>query len=131
MTGADSVSRGTTSRDDQIRKVLLVLLSATQPGEIAAARDTLVKLMGGDVHTVADRLLRSTGTVLEWIEPPSADCSHQEMAQDIIDISALHGVRLSPTEESFVFDMQDWKYPTSKQMSWLKRIHARVVLGRY
>jgi hypothetical protein len=36
------------------------------------------------------------------------------------------GQRLSEKEQQFVQDMIDWRYPSEKQLAWLKKIYARM-----
>jgi hypothetical protein len=114
------------SVDDKLHKTVLLMLRATLPGEIAAARDALLRLAKEgkrDAHALADVLAKALTVRARTTN--GEDLSTRDMA---IFIWKMHerGVHLSEKEAQFVDDMIDWHRPTQKQADWLKSIYARV-----
>jgi hypothetical protein len=105
---------------DKVRKAFLLLLSATAPGEIVAARDALVRLALAekrDVHMLADVL-----TLRGDAGKPPSPC---EMATHCWDMFE-QGARLSEKEQKFVNEMRTWAKPSPKQIDWLTSIYGRM-----
>ncbi len=111
---------------DKLHKAFLLMLSATSPGEIVAARDAMVRLAKiekYDVHQLASSLIlnrKPNGSA-----PPDPDeGSTREMAT-----FCWYGrdcAHLSEKERKFIEDMMSWRKPSEKQIDWLKSIYARV-----
>lgn len=111
--------------DSNLHKTMLLLLRATMPGEIVAARDALLRVIQAekyDVHTVAHVL---TGSLVEWKANGKKKPSTRQMAQFCTTMME-DGAHVSDKEKKFVEDMMSWRNPTEKQSHWLKSIYERL-----
>src|SRR5262245_31240685 len=111
---------------DKLRKTFLLLLRSTVVGEAMAARDALLRIAragGCGPHELVDALV--AGTSRTKGKKNGAELDHQEMARRCWDLFEM-GQRLSEKEQQFVQDMIDWRYPSEKQLAWLKKIYARM-----
>lgn len=110
---------------------MLMLLSSTHTGEIEAARDALVRAMGGDVHKIADKLLNgykpAPSTELHIYDDDDDGLSARDMANLLMGMIELGDLHLPSREERFVCDMTRWRKPSARQMNWLRSIYNRHV----
>jgi hypothetical protein len=116
---------------DKMHKAFLLMLSATSPGEIVAARDALVRLAQArkqDVHSLA-RALGLDRAPNGDASPKEDDRDHAEMARFCWAVFE-QGARLSEKEQKFVNDMIGWRRPSQKQIDWLTSIYERLKRAR-
>jgi hypothetical protein len=109
---------------DKVRKTFLLMLSATSPGEIVAARDALVRLAQTkkyDVHSLA-RALDLNKSRAPGAEKPTT----REMATHCWEEFDSGNATLSEKEQKFVREMMHWRKPTEKQVEWLESIYERI-----
>jgi hypothetical protein len=108
---------------EKIEKTVLLMLSATLPGEITAARDALVRqarLRGKDIHDVAKMFI-------EWMlnPPATGEPSARDIAAWCLDQFDCGQIKEKDEREyNFVCDMsQRWGPPSEKQAKWLASIY--------
>jgi hypothetical protein len=114
---------------DKLRKAFVLLLGSDKPGEMAAARDAVLRLARNEqcgLHELAAALIvglkKVRGIGARGQEKLS---SHTEMAERILDWFECGGY-LSDREHEFVQDMMEWRRPSEKQMAWLEKIYRRI-----
>lgn len=130
--------------DDKAAKALRLMLGSDKPGEVMAARDAFIRLMGGDLHAVADRFFSRAPNPQP--APPRARPQRAKTAEDEADAEAVREargvaaeilaaaaddplVRLNQNETRFLHQMMNTKWPPSpKQRSWLFVIWDKVFL---
>jgi hypothetical protein len=129
--------------DARIRKVMLTMLSASLPGEIIAARDTLVRLIkeqGKDIHTLADRV-ESNGKLSNAEMQKLYDAGYEAGARavenkhfgDFHNVDGLpdwHSIaRFCQVNRQFVDSVTSRtvdREPTEKQAKHLKKIFYKL-----
>lgn len=109
------------------------MMSAPSPGEVANARDALVKIVVAerkDIHDLADVLVNGLDPKQATVwKPPSLD----EPARDIAAWCLFQYENKSATPQNqreleFLQDMtQRWGPPSEKQTKWLAAIHNRIL----
>jgi hypothetical protein len=131
--------------NDTVKKTALLMLGATAPGEVVAARNALLRLAKTrqwDIHKLADAFNRALAVpearqtnghangranerARQREEENEEEISPQEMAAYCAEWDERrHG--LTDKERDFVHDMMDWRYPTEKQRAWLTKIYQRA-----
>jgi hypothetical protein len=114
---------------EKLRKAFVLLLGSDKPGEMAAARDAVLRLARIEqcgLHELAAALIVGLKQVRKAGARPREECaSHVEMAESILDWVDCGG-RLSEREQQFVEDMVEWRRPSEKQMAWLQKIYRRT-----
>jgi hypothetical protein len=132
----------------------LRLLSSDRDGDVAAAGRAIIRLLksvGADIHTLAERLEKPGLTKAEMQKLYDAGYDNGVRAvenrqhggidfrnvdgspkwHEIARYCEQHGDQLRPQERSFINDMAAqtvWREPTEKQGKWLRSIFYR--LGR-
>ena len=118
---------------DRLAKLFRLMMSASSPGEIANARDAIMKIVAAerqDVHDLANVLVNGLdpkGAVI-W-KPPSLD----EPARDIAAwcLFQYESESAAPQNERELEFLQDmtkrWGPPSEKQTKWLASIHNRIL----
>ena len=106
---------------EKLRKAALLMLGSMHSGEVMAARDAMLRIVELDIHKLATAFT-------EAVASRGEELSHQETARAILDW-ALMGRKLSEKERMFVGDMVDWRYPSAKQIDWLRKIYERMRRG--
>jgi hypothetical protein len=109
---------------DKMHKAFLLMLSATSPGEIVAARDALVRLAqtkNYDVHSLARTLDLNKSRA-----PGAQKLTTRQMATHCWEEFEAGNATLSEKEQKFVREMMHWRKPTEKQVDWLEGIYERV-----
>jgi hypothetical protein len=112
--------------DPKLRQCILTLLSATHDGEIAAARNAMLRVGAAhwlDIHELADLMEKVEQPVPPV--PPEPEPSFWEKARRCKEHNEFRG-GLSDKEYKFVCDMVAWRKPTDRQVAWLDSIYARV-----
>jgi hypothetical protein len=109
---------------DKLHKTLVLMLRASVPAEVVAARDALLRIAETgklDAHDLAAAILVS-------LKNGSLDKAPiNEMAKSIWKWWVDGGGQLSDREQKFVGDMMNYgRAPSEKQAAWLKSIYARV-----
>ena len=123
------MSRSEINRD-QLKKILLVALSATEDGEIVAAVKALknrIKKGGKDIHWFVE-------LTDQHIVPPLPDVAIVDWTQQLY-VARREIWRLSHREQEFIDSLwrqqQDhgkyWQ-PSYKQKGWLGSIYRRTVI---
>jgi hypothetical protein len=115
---------------DKLRKAFVLLLGSDKPGEMAAARDAVLRLARSEqcgLHELATALIVGLKRVKDIGVRARKECtSHAEMAARILDWAECGG-HLSEREHEFVQDMAEWGgQPSEKQMAWLRKIYRRT-----
>jgi hypothetical protein len=114
---------------DKLRKAFVLLLGSDKPGEMAAARDAVLRLARNEqcgLHELAAALIIGLKKVKGIGARRQEECaSHVEMAERILDWVECGGY-LSDQEQEFVQDMMEWHRPSEKQMAWLQKIYRRT-----
>lgn len=107
---------------------LLGMLGSEHDGEVVNAARLALKFLK-DRQLTWESVLNVKGNIFEDIgintsgfKTSSAEMEHTDMCDAILS----SGIRLSPKEAAFVDDMLTWRYPTDKQMEWLKKIYHRT-----
>lgn len=132
--------------DDRAAKALRLMLASDKPGEVMAARDAFIRLMGGDIHAIADRFSAVNVSPAKQQVRAHKTAQRPRSAEDEADAEAIRGARelaadilasasgdpsvhLTPNEQRFLHQMQNTKWPPSpKQRSWLFAIGDKVFL---
>jgi hypothetical protein len=137
------------AENGRVRKVLLLMLSATVPAEIIAARDTLVKLLkkaGSDIHALVGQTNGLSEAEMAKLYAASFEAGMRAVEQkqfeneDFYNTDGMpawdvvarycqqHGDRLRDKErESNDMAAQTiWREPTAKQQKWLRSIFLRL-----
>jgi hypothetical protein len=110
-----------TAHSERLRKLFLLLLSATSPGEVFAAREAMVRIVEGERADVHD-LAKAFGVV-----PLEAPKTAREVAQWCLQQFHNGIPPRSGREREFISDMAvRWGEPTERQESWLASIYARL-----
>ena len=130
--------------DEKAAKALRLMLGSDKPGEVMAARDAFIRLMGGDLHAVADRFFSRAPNPQP--APSRTRPQRAKTAEDEADAEAIReargvaaeilaaayddsSVRLNQNEIRFLHQMKNTKWPPSpKQRSWLFIIWDKVLL---
>jgi hypothetical protein len=114
---------------DKLRKAFVLMLGSDKPGEVAAARDAVLRLAQSEqcgLHELAAALIAGMKKAKSVAERAQEECySHIEMAQHILDWFDCGG-HLSEREQEFVQDMLEWRSPSEKQMAWLRKLYRRT-----
>jgi hypothetical protein len=111
--------------DGKLHKTMLLMLRATMPGEIVAARDALLRVAQAekyDVHTMAHEL---TGALIAWRASGKEKPDTKQMARFCMT-RIEDGARVSDKENKFIEDMLGWRRPSPKQIDWLESIYERL-----
>jgi hypothetical protein len=139
------------AENGRIQKVLLLMLSATAPGEIIAARDTLVRLLkedGSDIHALVGHTNGLSEAEMKKLFDAGYDAGLQAAEQKQFGAEDFHNIdgtpewgavarfcqyrgdRLRANELEFVNDMAaraEWgREPTPKQEKWLRSIFKKL-----
>jgi hypothetical protein len=109
---------------DKLHKALLVMFSATAPGEVSAARDAVLRLAAAEKHDVHSLAALVLSRKPQTGEKPG----HRVMAEHCLEMFG-RGMRLSEKELKFVTDMAGWHRPSQKQIDWLESIYTRLKGG--
>jgi hypothetical protein len=136
--------------DPRIQKVMLLLLSSTESGEIVAARDTLLKLLADsktDIHTLVGLTNGLSEAEMKKLYNAGYDAGARAVENrqfNGVDFCGVDGLpnweemarycqvnssRLRDKERNFVDDMAErtvWHEPTEKQAKWLKSIFLKL-----
>jgi hypothetical protein len=114
---------------DKLRKAIVLMLGSDKPGEMAAARDAVLRLARNErcgLHELAAALIVGLKQVRSVGARERQECaSYVEMAESILDWAECGGY-LSEREQTFVEDMVEWHRPSEKQMAWLQKIYRRT-----
>jgi hypothetical protein len=115
---------------DRLRKAFILMLAADKLGEMAAARDAVLRLAQSEqcgLHELAAALIVGLRRTRSVAERAQQECfSHTEMAQRILDWFECGG-HLSEREQEFARDMLEWRnQPSAKQMGWLIKLYRRT-----
>jgi hypothetical protein len=105
---------------DKLQKALLLMLRASIPGEVVAARDSVLRLARMGPHELTSALLIGVNS-----RAGHGEITSQEMASRCVDWHLRNG-GLSEKEAKFVNEMTNWRKPTEKQTDWLKSIYERM-----
>jgi len=125
----------------KLKKLILVMLSADQAGEIAAASAAITKALKGDgkdIHWLADKLVSAAPPPppppRQPPPPPPpywASVVNDDWVEDLAFCLA-HISALRPREQEFIRSLSsqnatysDWE-PTEKQEAWLTSIAERL-----
>jgi hypothetical protein len=112
------------AHSERLHKIFLLLLSATSPGEVFAARNAMVRIAEeeqADIHDLAKAF--GVMTVVSLEAPSTA----REIAQWCLQQFDNGVPPRSEREREFIDDMAvRWGKPTEKQESWLASIYARL-----
>jgi hypothetical protein len=136
--------------DGRIQKVMLLMLSTNEPGEIVSARDTLLKLLRDSKTDIHDFVGLTNGLSQAEMQKLynagyanglRAGENKQFNGTDFCGVDGLpnweemarycqvNNSRLNIKEHQFVNDMAArtiWREPTEKQAKWLKRIFPKL-----
>jgi hypothetical protein len=113
---------------DKLRKAFVLLLGSDKPGEMAAARDAVLRLARNErcgLHELAAALIAGLKVRSVGVRAQGERASHVEMAERILDWWECGGY-LSEREQGFVEDMLEWRRPSEKQLAWLTKIYRRT-----
>ena len=123
----------------KLKKLILVMLSADQAGEIAAASHAITKALkadGKDIHWLADKLAFGSSTPppppFYSPPPPPPQPAVREFWQEDLDLCADNIHQLRPREAEFIESLVDQQfrragwYPSPKQADWLEAIARRL-----
>lgn len=109
------------AHSERLHKIFLLLLSATSPGEVFAARNAMVRIAEEEQADIHD-LAKAFGVV-----PLEAPKTAREIAQWCLQQFDNGVPPRSEREREFIDDMAvRWGKPTEKQESWLASIYARL-----
>jgi hypothetical protein len=137
------------AENGRIQKILLLMLSATLPAEIIAARDALVKLLkeaGSDIHALVGQMNGLSEAEMAKLYAAGFEAGmraqqkqfgnedfHNADGMPTWDVIARfcqqHGDRLRDKERQFINDIVAktvWREPTAKQQKWLRSIFLRL-----
>lgn len=132
--------------DDKAAKALRLMLGSDKPGEVMAARDAFIRLMGGDIHAIADRFSAVNVSPAKQQVRAHKTAQRPRSAEDEADAEAIKeargvaaeilaaaaddpSVRLNQNEIRFLHQMKNTKWPPSpKQRAWLFIIWDKVLL---
>lgn len=132
--------------DDKASKALRLMLGSDKPGEVVAARDAFIRLMGVDIHEIADRFFAIGNNPAPQHKPSPGPARRARTAEEEADAEAIekarelatdilavfyedNSLRLNANEQRFLHQMSRTKWPPSpKQMSWLMAIGDKVFL---
>ena len=113
---------------DKLNKMFLLLLSATEQGEVVAARDAMLRFARTrkhDMYSLARALVLDREPKGNAGTKDSDKLGIPEMAYFCWEMFEQGG-HLSEKEQKFVNDMIGWRRPTQKQIDWLKSIYERL-----
>jgi hypothetical protein len=114
---------------DKLRKAFVLMLGSDKPGEMAAAREAVLRLARNEqcgLHELAAALIVGLKQVRSVSARGQGErVSHVKMAESILDWADCGG-HLSEREQQFVEDMVEWRRPSEKQMAWLQKIYRRT-----
>ena len=120
----------------RLRKLLLVALGSTHPGESYAAIEKVRKLLKDgkvDIHWLVDSLDGKPPKMPmpSWDPTPYAPPRTQYDWEYMLIFAADHRYRLRPREDEFIGSLlnQSLKYgwrPSMKQHEWLSSIYQRL-----
>ena len=118
---------------DRLKKLFLMLLSATSDGEVVGARNAMMRLVqanGGDLHALAQVLvdgLSPQERIVYKERPPTQEAPARDVARWCLDQFDAGAPNHGEREIRFVRDMAArWGDPSEKQRAWLSKIHARL-----
>jgi hypothetical protein len=116
---------------EKLAKIFRLLLSATSPGEVVAARDAMLSLINGhkmDLHDLAAVLVKGFNPPVLY-KPPSIEEPACDVAAWCLYQFERNGIRpRDAREHQFIRDMaRRWGPPSEKQKKWLAAIHNRLV----
>jgi hypothetical protein len=133
-----------------LKKLFLLLLSSSAPGEVMNARDKLVSFArreGSDIHVLAERLAGLSPVEMQKIYDTGYHEGARATESKINGSGNFHNVdglpdwneialfcqrnvgRLQKKEHAFVDDMAGqtvWREPTEKQAKWLRSIFYKL-----
>jgi hypothetical protein len=112
------------AHSERLHKIFLLLLSATSPGEVFAARNAMVRIAEEEQADIHD-LAKAFGVMT--VVPLEAPGTAREIAQWCLQQFDNGVPPRSEREREFIDDMAvRWGKPTEKQESWLASIYARL-----
>jgi hypothetical protein len=138
------------AENERVQKVLLLMLSATIPAEIIAARDALVKLLreaGSDIHALVGQTNGLSEAEMTKLYAAGFEAGMRAVEQkhfgngDFYNTDGMpawdlvarfcqrHSDRLRDKERQFINDIAAktvWGEPTAKQQKWLRSIFHRL-----
>jgi hypothetical protein len=104
---------------DKLQKSFLVMLCATIPGEVVAARNTVLRLSRTDPHDLVAAFTAKT-------KRPTYDIPVRKMAKLIWEWMLWgDGTELDDAEQEFVREMMDAHNPTMAQIAHLEALYRR------
>ena len=104
---------------DKLQKSFLVLLCATIPGEVVAARDTVLRLAQTDPYELVSAFTVKT-------KRPTYDIPVRKMAKLVWEWMLWgDGTELDDDEQQFVREMMDAHNPTLAQISQLEALYRK------
>jgi hypothetical protein len=122
------------AHSDKLKKLFLVLLSASVDGEVVAARNAMmrtVESVGADLHELAQVLMDGLAPQKEIVfveRAPSREAPARDIAKWCLEKFEQGAACYGQHERDFVRDMtMRWGEPTPKQRDWLAKIHARLM----
>jgi hypothetical protein len=102
---------------DKLQKSFLVLLCATIPGEVVAARDTVLRLAQTDPYELVAAFTARR---------PTYDIPVRKMAKLVWEWMLWgDGTELDDAEQEFVREMMDAHNPTMAQIAHLEALYRR------
>jgi hypothetical protein len=116
----------------RLEKCFKVLLSASLPGEVVAARDAMLTIINGekcDLHDLAKVLADGLKPPRAGWQPPEPEDSPRVIATWCLhQFDKMGALPRDEREYGFVKDIaRRWGPATEKQVSWLAAIYNRMI----
>jgi hypothetical protein len=100
---------------NKLQKAFLLMMCATLPGEMVAARDAVLRIAGCGPYELAVRRP----------QPSVVGLRTMEMSNQILGWDGITP-QLTPTERRFIKGMTTERHPPPDRVEWLERIFARM-----